>query len=321
MKKKLLIGLTALLLALVIALGGVGVYMVDFGIGRKDGMQNIAPESEVTAENGSVITENYIAIAEQAAAWLESAQVEDHYIQSDDGLTLMGEYFPAEADSHLWMLGVHGYTSKKEDYRNVASMFAQRGYHVLLPDMRAHGESEGSFIGMGWLDRMDLLNWIDHIIALDPGAQIILHGTSMGGAAVMMTAGEALPENVKGIIEDCGYTSVWDIFADELEYLFGLPPFPVLHSASIVSKLRAGYSFGEASAVEQLGNARVPMLFIHGGNDNFVRTDMVYEVYAAYPAVKDILVIDGAGHGEAYCMNPELYFDTMFSFIGEHCLA
>ena len=320
MKKKLLIALTALVLVVVIALGGVGMYMVDFGITRKDGLHNVAPESEVSAENSSVILENYLRIAEETERWLESAVIEEQTIVSDDGLKLAGELYWTDPESHLWLLGIHGYTSKKEDYRNVASVFAGRGYNVLLPDMRAHGESEGRYIGMGWLDRKDILGWIDRIVELDPEARIILHGTSMGGAAVMMTAGEELPENVKGIIEDCGYSSVWDIFADELDVLFGLPPFPVLHAASIVSKLQAGYSFGEGSAVKQLAKAKVPMLFIHGGEDNFVRTDMVYEVHEACPTKKEILVIEGAGHGEAYCMDPELYFDTVFSFIEKNCI-
>ena len=321
MKKKILIALTALVLVLVIALGGVGMYMVDFGITRKEGLHDVAPESAVTAENSSVITDNYVAIANAAEKWLAGAVIEDQTIVSDDGLTLAGEVYWTDPESHLWMLGVHGYTSKKEDYHNVASVFAGRGYNILLPDMRAHGESEGKYIGMGWLDRKDMLRWIDLIVDLDPGAQIILHGTSMGGAAVMMTAGENLPENVRGIVEDCGYSSVWDIFRDELKLLFGLPPFPVLYSASIVSKLQAGYSFGEGSAVKQLTNAKVPMLFIHGGEDNFVRTDMVYEVYEACPTTKDILVVEGAGHGEAYAMDPELYFDTVFSFIEENCIG
>ena len=88
----------------------------------------------------------------------------------------------------------------------------EQGWNVLLPDMRTHGESEGKYIGMGWLDRLDVLKWIDLIRERDEQAQIILHGVSMGGATVMMTSGEALPENVRAVIDDCGYTSVWDIF-------------------------------------------------------------------------------------------------------------
>ena len=65
---------------------------------------------------------------------------------------------------------------------------------------------------MGWLDREDILRWIDFILADDPQAEIVVHGISMGAATTMMTAGEDTPENVKVFIEDCGYTSVWDVF-------------------------------------------------------------------------------------------------------------
>ena len=168
MKKKLLISLAAVVLVIALALGGVGMYMVDFGITRKEGIHNVAPESGVTAENSSVITENYIEITEGMQLWLDSAVIEEQTIVSDDGLTLAGEVYWTDPESHLWLLGIHGYTSKKEDYRNVASVFAGRGYNILLPDMRAHGESEGRYIGMGWLDRKDILGWIELIIELDP---------------------------------------------------------------------------------------------------------------------------------------------------------
>ena len=101
---------------------------------------------------------------------------------------------------------------------------------------------------MGWPDRRDMLQWIDWIIRRDSEAKIVLHGISMGGATVMMTAGEDLPGQVKAVVEDCGYTSVWDIFTDELDYLFHLPAFPLLNIASCLSSLRAGYSFSEASS-------------------------------------------------------------------------
>lgn len=320
MKKKLLIAALAVALVIAFGLAAAGSYLVDFAIVRKDTPPDVAPDSIVSSEDASVIENNRKITREQKEAWLSSVEAEKKTIVSDDGLTLVGEIFWNNPDSHKWLLGIHGYTSKKEDYRGFASFFAERGYHVLLPDMRSHGESEGTYIGMGWLDRLDVLKWIDLIIDMDPDAEIILHGTSMGGATVMMVSGETLPANVKGIIEDCGYASVWDIFEDELAYLFNLPPFPILNAANIVANIRAGYDFKEASSVKQVEKATVPMLFIHGSEDNFVRTDMVYEVYDACPTTKDILVMEGAGHGEAYAMDPKLYFDTIFGFISANCM-
>ena len=95
--------------------------------------------------------------------------------------------------------------------------------HAVAPDLRACGESEGDYVGMGWLDRKDVLQWIDYIIEQDPEAKIVVHGISMGAATTMMTAGESTPDNVKAFVEDCGYTSVWDIFSSELQLRFGLP--------------------------------------------------------------------------------------------------
>lgn len=319
MKKKLIIALAVLLAVLVAVLGAAGCYLVNFGIVRADVPPSVAPESVSSDEAKAAIARNYPALAEMAEAWIAASNVEKVHVLSDDGLRLTGEMVRSDPADHRWLLAVHGYISKKEDYRNVAAVFAAEGYNVLMPDLRAHGESEGRYIGMGWLDRMDILKWIDFIVQQDPQAQIILHGTSMGAATVMMASGETLPENVKGIVEDCGYTSVWDIFTDELDLLFGLPPFPVLHAASIVCGLRAGYTFGEASALEKIGAATLPMLFIHGSADNFVRTDMVYELYEAYPAEKELLVVEGAGHGESYCVDPQRYFGANFDFIEKYC--
>ena len=111
---------------------------------------------------------------------------------------------------------------------------------ALYPDALAHGESDGKFIGMGWLERPDVLAWTDAIIQKDPEAEIILHGVSMGGATVMMASGEDLPDNVRCIVEDCGYSSAWDEFSLQLKNVFHLPAFPVLNAVSIFSKLRRG---------------------------------------------------------------------------------
>ena len=154
----------------------------------------------------------------------------------------------------------------------------------------------------------------------DPQAEIVLFGVSMGGATVMMTAGEAdLSPNVKCVIEDCGYSSVWDEFAGQLKEMFGLPTFPVLDAASLVTRVRAGWSFKEASAVEQLKKTSLPMLFIHGEDDTFVPYAMLDVVYGACASAdKERLSIPGAGHGGAAGTDPELYWATVEAFLDKH---
>ena len=297
----------------------VGNYLVTFAIGRSSASgAAVAPPSVTSDETNSKVDINIKAMSEKTAAWLETAEVSEVSITSDDGLLLKGNTVRTPEKSDLWAILIHGYTSKKEHMGNYAAYYAEKGFNVLMPDMRGHGESEGDYIGMGWLDRKDVLKWINLIISENPSAVITLHGVSMGGATVMMTAGEELPDNVKAIVDDCGYTSVWDIFSDELQYIFGLPTFPFLNTASIIAKLRAGYTFEEASALEQIKNAKVPMMFIHGSEDNFVHTEMVYRVYEACPTDKELYVAEGAGHGGAVYIDPGVYYDKVFAFLEKH---
>lgn len=318
--KKILIIIIAVL-AVVLVAGSffAGNYLVNFAIVRSDVSKDVSPEAVVTDESQSAIKENLVTVSEVRDEWLSNSVQETIEITSDDGLNLVGNLFSLPEESHKWLLAIHGYGSNSSGMYDIAAFYGTNGYNVLVPDMRSHGESEGTYIGMGWLDRLDVLKWIDRIIELDPEAEIILHGVSMGGATVMMVSGEDLPTNVKGIVEDCGYTSVWDIFSDELSYLFHLPDFPFLYTASLIANIRAGYDFKEASAVKQVADSAVPILFIHGSADTFVHTEMVYEVYEACTAPKDILIVEGAGHAESYCVDTDLYFSTIFDFLAEKC--
>lgn len=312
--------IAVLLVLLAGILAVAGNYLTNFAITHKENLNmSVAPDSIVKAEDQAVMENNMAGIRGRKETWLAEAEMEPAELISRDGLKLKADVVWTDRNSHRWVLTVHGYTGRRTDMQNIAAFYGEKGYNALMPDMRAHGESEGKYIGMGWPDRLDVLDWISWLLELDPRAEIILHGVSMGGATVMMTAGEELPPQVKGVVEDCGYTSVWDIFSDELDYLFHLPPFPVLYAASAFSKVKAGYSFGEASALEQVKKCRVPMLFIHGSEDNFVHTEMVYKLYDACPSPKDLLVVEGAGHGSSYSMDPEGYFGKVFSFLEEKC--
>ena len=310
------IGASAVLLLLALELLASN-YLVTFAVARRapETGSEVVPESTTTDAVQQKADENAKQLSEQTQSWLSDAAVEQVEITSDDGLKLVGDIVMQKEQSHKWTIVVHGYSAQRKWMYDFADMWAEKGYNVLLPDLRGHGESEGDYVGMGWLDRKDMLHWIDLICERDPDAQIILHGVSMGGATVMMTAGEDLPQQVKAVVDDCGYTAVWDIFSDEMDALFKLPDFPLLYTASAISKLRAGYSFREASTLEQVKNARVPIMFIHGSNDNFVHTEMVYELYDTCPTQKDLYVVEGAGHGQSYYLEPEAYTEKVFAFL------
>ena len=239
-------------------------------------------------------------------------------ITAADGLRLNGVYYP-NAGSHLWVIALHGYRGSHTGVTNLAQHYYDAGYQVLTPDLRACGDSEGDYVGMGWLDRKDVLQWIDWVLAQDSEAEIVLHGVSMGAATTMMTAGEDTPEQVKVFVEDCGYTSVWDIFSSELKLRFGLPEFPILYTASATARAKAGYGFKEASALQQVQNCEKPMLFIHGTADDFIPYEMMGTLYNAKPGTnKATLTAEGAGHGEAMDVLGDTYWNTVFDFEGQY---
>ena len=199
-----------------------------------------------------------------------------------------------------------------------AKNYYDMGYNVLIPDLRSHGLSEGDYIGMGWDDRLDIISWINNILEDNADAEIILHGVSMGAATVSMVSGEDLPSNVKAIVADCGYTSVWDEFAYQLDDLFSLPQFPILNVSSLVSKVRAGYFLGTASSLKQVEKSKTPILFIHGDKDDFVPYYMMEELYNATSSEKEMLTIKDAGHAKSSEVDPETYWTTVYNFTNKY---
>ena len=134
----------------------------------------------------------------------------------------------------------------------------------------------------------------------------------------MMTSGEALPPNVKVIVEDCGYTSVWDEFSGQLKEQFGLPSFPIMQAASLMTKLRARYWFSEADAVKQVAKSTTPMLFIHGEDDSFVPFWMLDVLFEASGCEKEKFIVSGAGHGVASSADPDGYWAAVGTFVEKH---
>ena len=301
----------------------IGTFFVRFAVMRKDRFNPmIMPEAEKESsaqheKRQRILKENAEAFRRYAEAFMAERGTEMAEIVSSDGIPLKAEVHPA--DGHRWAILIHGYMGNRMMMRNPAAVYSSWGYSTLLPDNRAHGESGGKWVGMGWLDKDDIRLWIDWIAERDPEARIVLHGISMGGATVMMASGLELPANVRAAVEDCGYTSVWDIFRDELKAVFHLPAFPVLHMYSVMSSVLAGYSPRKASSLRMLGSSRIPMLFIHGDDDHFVGTYMLDACFSAKESGgKEKLLIRDAGHGEAYLRDPQRYFTVLRDFLSRY---
>lgn len=303
MKKSVFFGLCALGTALVGGLGYGVHYLFDYAIvqGEKDFI-NGRDEEKINQQ------------------WdFSDGRLSELTMESEDGLELYARYVEQEKPSKKIAIVAHGYAGDSMEMGEYAEIFDQQGFNVLVPDNRSHGKSEGKYIGFGWLDRLDYVKWINLMVGLHgQDAEIILFGVSMGAATVMMTSGEALPPQVKLIIEDCGYDSVTNELQYQLKDMFNLPAFPLIPLTSMYTDIRAGYDFKEASSVAQLEKNKLPALFIHGSEDNFVPTEMVYPLYEATQGPKELVVFEGAKHAQSLKKHPKVYRKTVIDFINQY---
>ncbi len=237
-------------------------------------------------------------------------------IRSEDGLKLYANYFPNQDEKKV-VICFHGYTSQGlSDYIGLSDYYRRHGYSMLLPDARAHGKSEGEYIGFGCLDRKDALCWIHWIIEqCGEEVQILLHGTSMGGATVLMCSGLKLPKQVKGIISDCGFTSPKEVFTHVLHSMYHLPAFPLISITDQINRKKAGYGMDECNAAREVRKATIPILLIHGDADTFVPYQMCEEIYRNCASPKTKLIIKGAAHAESYYKDMEAYEHALDQFI------
>jgi len=245
--------------------------------------------------------------------WMLASSPDTLAITTPDGLKLKGYYFsPSDSAANLAFI-VHGYRIDAPVNGLLAKWFYDNGFNVFLPDQRSHGQSEGKWIGMGFLEKNDMAQWLDTLVQKG-NSQIILHGTSMGAATVMFMASMQLPTQVKCIVEDCGYTSVYEQSAYQMKQMFHLPPFPVLTIAAWENRFFAGFNLNDASVLNSVEKSNCPIFFIHGAEDTLVPTEMVYRLYETANCEKEIWVVPGAGHAMSIYTMPVEYRQRLKTF-------
>lgn len=297
MKRKIAISISTLIIVLLVALVFAGNYFYDQGIKRGTEVK-LHSESEAVNELAS---EPDQLLLKEAKAWYADQPKNTITMQSYDHLKLKAQFIKNDkSNTHKAIILAHGFRNTGEDMGKYAKFYYDQGFDILLPDARGHGASEGNYIGYGWHERLDYKDWIKYLIQQHDAEQIILQGNSMGAATVLMTSGEQLPPQVKGIIADSAYSTVKKELAHQLKSIYGYPSFPLLDVTSVIAKIRAGYTLQEASAVKQVKNNKVPLLLIHGDADDLVPTEMATELYDAASGDNELWIVPDAGHTKAF---------------------
>ena len=282
-------------------------------------MKRSRAKTERTMKMSGTDWNRYMPLIEERKEAMLARPHSDVWQTAFDGLKLHATYFPSQENPGKPKIVIcfHGYTSQGlSDYIGLSDYYQKRGFAMLLPDARAHGTSEGEYVGFGCLDRKDALVWIDWVTGeLGEDVEILLHGTSMGAATLLMLSGLSLPEQVKGIVSDCGFTSPKEVFTHVLHTMYHLPAFPVIPGADLVNRRLAGYGMDECNAKREVEKATVPILFIHGEADTFVPCNMCEEIYENCASPKSKLIVAGAAHAESYYKDMESYENALTEFI------
>ncbi len=312
MKKTTKIATAALGVAAAVA--ALGNYACDYAIKRPDPLKEKEKEMrEVYIKRAEIRRRNNRNFLD--------CEPEDVSIKGVTGLNMRAWFLPAKKPSKRFVICVHGYKCNGPDeFSHIAPFYHnEMGYNYLLPDLTGHGRSEGDYIGFGAPDAKNILLWIDYLInRFGEDIEIILHGISMGAATVMNCNEMSPPDQVKLIIEDCGFTSASDVIDNTLKDMLGFSLKPAVYVASAFSKLKAGYFFGDSNPLKNMNKAKNPILFIHGEDDTFVPFEYGKRLYEACPVEKDFLWVPNTVHAFSYYNAKEEYENKVKDFIAKH---
>lgn len=245
---------------------------------------------------------------------LEGCESESVSIRSRDGLTLCGRYYHISDQNHLEIL-FHGWRSNAlRDGCGGAKLARDAGYNLLIVDQRAHGSSDGNTITFGVKEKYDCLDWVNYAIdRFGNDVRILLGGVSMGAATVLMASSLPLPPNVVGITADCPYSSPEAIIRKVCRDM-GIPDRLGYPFVRISARLIGRFSLADSGAVEAVRHAKVPIMLMHGEEDDFVPFSMSLEILDAIASDKKFLAIPRAGHGLAYFYDTETYTREVTAF-------
>lgn len=248
---------------------------------------------------------------------MERTSFEEIRILSTDGLQLYGRLYQFGEDAPLIIFfhGFHGIYAW--DGYGFFRLCKENGINILMADARAHGKSGGNVITFGIMERCDCKSWAEYAMKrFGKDTDVFLAGVSMGAASVMMSSELGLPENVRALIEDCGYSEPAAIIKETIQAM-KLPVAPFYQLIKFCAHVFGHFDLESADAVQALEQSAIPTLFIHGEQDSIVPLSMEEELYKACKAKKRRVQIAGANHANSAMTDYETYEKEILQFIAQ----
>lgn len=271
-------------------------------------------ESTASSVTGIDTETDFSIFRTEAAVSLLKKEHEIVEIAARDGEKLMGHWFHQKGAKRS-IVAMHGWRSSwADDFGMIADFWLDNNCNVLFAEQRGQNNSGGEYIGFGLLERYDCADWAQWVQSKSK-LPIYLSGVSMGATTVLMASSQTLPENVRGIMADCGFTSPHAIWEHVAKESLGITYTDVRRKTiDAICAQRLNGESAHYSCEDALSVCTLPVLFAHGTDDTFVPVEMTYQNYKACAGEKRLLIVPGAGHGQSHWLEREKYEAVTLQF-------
>ena len=231
---------------------------------------------------------------------------ESIHLTSASGADIAGWHF-----NNLQRRGVvillHGIREHRGSMLKRAAFLYEAGYSCILIDFRAHGESSGDKITVGYLEKFDVQAALNYAKQAHPNEKIAIIGVSMGGAAALL----AQPKGVHLIVLESVYNSLHTAVHNRVHARLGVLSW--LPATALLTQLkpRLGFAAEELVPAEAIQSIEAPVYIISGTADKHTTTADTKQLYRLAPQPKSLWLIEGASHEDLFEYAGEAYRDNI----------
>ena len=236
----------------------------------------------------------------------------DYVVNGFEDYTLHVELLENPAPTANYIILSHGYTDNRMGSLKYVPMYLKLGFNCIVYDLRGHGENAPDFTTYGIREAKDLKCLIDDTRARYPDLAVLgLHGESLG-AATTITCLQYQPA-VDFAVADCGFSDIENVLRNG--YRNAHMPVFLVDVADFTGKLRYHYSLKEMRPIDSLDENTIPILFVHGADDQFILPKNSEDMAARTKGPSALCLIPGAGHAASILTDPDAYQEAVAAFL------
>ncbi len=240
----------------------------------------------------------------------------DYVIKGPKGEDIHVALLVSPEPSDKYVILAHGYTDNRFGMMKYVPHYYDLGFNCILFDERGHGESAPEPCSYGPRELDYLMAVVKDTLERYGGSGFVLglHGESLGGATVLMSLAEPLvKENVKFVVDDCGFADIVTVLKVGLK-MYHVPVW-FLYPALLAAWVMYGFKLWKARPIDYVYGNKIPLLCMHGAKDDFIVPEHSKRVYEATGGPREIHLFEGAWHAMSAVDRPEEYGEVLSEFL------